>query len=1028
MSREPSEAPGGMRISRSHRLETLVEALAERVRAPLATPFAAETVVVPSRAMGDWLGLRLAERLGVWANPAFVTLDRLALDLAGVPADAFSEASLTWAISASLPPMLPAPELAPVAAYLADDVDGTKRFALARRLAATFSRYLLHRPETILGWEKGEASVEGDAAWQAILFRAVVDRLGTEHRARRVAQLVERLHGGSREGVPERISVFSPEGLPAVAAQLLEALAVTTSVEVFVRSAGGHELAESLGARGGETLAMLAARTRRPVVDLDSGAAPRTLPVHVGLHSCHGPMREAEVLRDQLLAALSEDPTLEARDVLVLCPDLETYAPAIEAAFGVPSEDPKFLPFRIVDRPVRRQMRVVDAFLALLDLAPGRLGAPEVVDVFTREPVRARFGVEETDVDTVRSWVLASGIRWGEDEAHREEEGQPALRANTWRFGLDRLLLGYAMAAGEERATCAGVLPYDDVEGGRAAPLGGLASFCEALFGLRREVKGRASLQAWRERLERALATFVVETWQTEPQHRRIREALASVVAAATRAGFQEDVPFAVVRDALAAELEDRGLPQDTSVSAVTFASFTSSRCVPARVVALLGMNDGDVPRAPRVDGFDVLAETWLPGDPSPREDDRQAFLDAVLAARDRLVVSWVGQSIATNAERPPSVLVGELVEILPASERARAVVRHPLHAFSPSYFGAGEDPRLFSHAESLAEGARAMAGGASRPMAPFITAPLPPADLPRTVQLDVLARFFEHPVRAFMTTRLRVSFGSDVDVLEDREPLELDGLGAWKVGDELLRRPGQVPEEVPFDLIAEGALPPGVLGVFEYDEVGRKVAWMKARIAEVLGDAQLLPARPFDVDVAGEGTLVLGVARRTTPDLHLVTTFSSIAGKHKVSAWVRHVAMSAAGLALRTVLVCKNKVWSLAPLPRAEAERVLSDLVALYWRGLEAPLLFFPDTSIAYAEARATGGEQRGLEQARNAFPGDYGGGACAYVFRAFRGAVPIEETYEPFELPRDRSRWPSFASLATRIVEPMRAAEERA
>ena len=54
----------------------------------------------------------------------------------------------------------------------------------------------------------------------------------------------------------------------------------------------------------------------------------------VQIHACHGRARQVEVLRDAVLHLLEDDPTLEPRDVIVMCPDIETFAPLIQATFG----------------------------------------------------------------------------------------------------------------------------------------------------------------------------------------------------------------------------------------------------------------------------------------------------------------------------------------------------------------------------------------------------------------------------------------------------------------------------------------------------------------------------------------------------------------------------------------------------------------------------------------------------------------------------------------------------------------------
>lgn len=493
----------------------------------------------------------------------------------------------------------------------------------------------------------------------------------------------------------------------------------------------------------------------------------------ISIHDCHSPMRECEVLRDQILAALAADASLEPRDVLVLCPDLDTYAPVIDAVFGADGDRkaPRHLPYRIVDGTAGSALPVVDALLAVLDAASSRMTAPEVVDLLHREPIRTRFGLSESDVETIRGWVMESGIRWGIDEAHRAEVGQPAMRLNTWRFGLDRLLLGYA-AGKDGETTFAGSLPFDDIAGSAGPTLGALVAFSEALFALREDLSGTATIAQWQGRVGAVLERMIASRWDTEYQHQVVRSTLADLAARAEAAGFVEAVPLSVVRGAIAGEVAERGRRFALSSGEIRFASLAPGRCEPARVVALLGMNDGVFPRRPRPMGFDLMARDPRPGDPSVRNDDRRVLREAVFGARERLVITFVGRSVRNDAERPPSVVVSELLDAIDAGfviegdEERRAsehvLVRHALHAFSPRYFETDGDPRIFSHDARLCDAARAMAG--ERVAAPcFVTGPLPaPAENAelRPVTIDELCAFFSHPVAAFVSRRVGVLLG----------------------------------------------------------------------------------------------------------------------------------------------------------------------------------------------------------------------------------------------------------------------------
>lgn len=1039
-----------MLVHRSERMEALVDALDRVVSEPLSSPFVAETIVVPSRSLAAWLSLRLAERQGIWAHPRFIAVDAFLAKLhasvvVGARAagdDLFTREGLAWSIAAVLRSLFESKRFASVAAYLADDTDITKRLALARRLGRTFHGYLVHRPEMLATWERSAEETKNETvAWEAELWRALVAKHGADHVANRNRALLDALAAlGSSEataratparppaGLPERVSIFAPESLPEIAIDILHALGELVDVHVFLRR-GEHALTESLGARGRDLAASLAEREGVAMLDEPSTPSRPSLAVH----ACHAPMRECEVLRDQLLAALDEDPSLEPRDILVLCPDLETYRPVIDAVFGTDERAKGYLPYRIVDGSARRGLTVVEGFLAMLDVAPSRGAAPDVVDLLAREPVRTKFALDENEIDVVRQWIADCGIRWGEDEEHRRDVGQPALRDNTWRFGLDRLLLGFAMGGGDDQAMCEGCLPYDDVEGTTSDTLGGFATFCEQLFIVRKELLGLAPISAWRDRLVDALGRLFSAPWQTEFQHQMVREALGDLVARAEAGGFIDEVPLAVVHEALTDEVDERAASLEHAHGGITFAAFTSSRCVPARVLVMLGMNDGDFPRAPRADTFDLVATRPRRGDPSTRDEDRQAFLDALLCARDRVIVTYVGQSIANNAERPPSVVVSELLDLEGESQaRARLVVKHALHAFSPRYFGGDDDPRLFSYAAALCDGAQSSMRGERDELPSFVKRPLPASDRVRTVTVDALARFFEHPVRGFVQTRLGVSLGRDLRPLEDREPLELDNLDKWKLGTPLLERArdGEDIVGVPPDIAAGGSLPLGVVRQFAYDDVVPNVLELVRALRPLLDPSTPAPPPLHEIDLEIGDTRIVGSLRNVGSRGQVLYTYSKLQGKHRLGAWIRHLAMQCAGIPKETWLVGRHarSVRSLHYGTIRDPAAILARLVDLYWRGLEAPLLFFSDASVTYATTLDEKGPEAAMARARKELYSEFGSANDAYVKKAFSDRDPLDAAFEPFAEPRDRARFPSFAELAVAVCGPLLAHEESA
>ena len=422
------------------------------------------------------------------------------------------------------------------------------------------------------------------------------------------------------------------------------------------------------------------------------------------VHSCHSPLREVEVLYDHLLDWFQRDPRLAPRDVLVMTPDIEAYAPFIQAVFDSPEEPGKRIPFSVADRGICSASQVVDGFLKLLSLPATRLEATSVLRLLETGAVRERFGLAESDLDLIRVWVRQTNIRWGQDAKQRESLGLPGLAENTWQQGMERLFAGYAMAGKGERMF-QGVVPYDDVEGGSTEVLGHLAEYLKRLFELVDRLRERRAIGEWAEVLLNALDAFFQPQESQVPEALLIRSTLRELASKAAEAGCTEPVDLAVILESLNQLLAEDRFGSGFITGGVTFCALKPMRSIPFKVICLMGMNDGAFPRTDRHLSFDLMAQKPRLGDRSLRADDRYLFLETLFSARERLHISYVGQSIRDNSEAPPSVLVSELLDYvaqayeLPGQDivKDHVLVRHRLQAFSPAYFTA-QDGRLFSY------------------------------------------------------------------------------------------------------------------------------------------------------------------------------------------------------------------------------------------------------------------------------------------------------------------------------------------
>ncbi|MCA9711326.1 MAG: exodeoxyribonuclease V subunit gamma, partial [Myxococcales bacterium] len=640
----------------------------------------------------------------------------------------------------------------------------------------------------------------------------------------------------------------------------------------------------------------------------------------ITFHACHSPMREVEVLHDQLLDLLAGPNAIgiQPHQVVVLMADVEVYAPLVEAVFEREATDESFIPYCIADRSVRAASPTIEAFHRLLQLVGSRVTVSEILDLLAVESVHLRFEISAEDLDTITEWVGAAGVRWGVDAQHRGEHGQPRYDQNTWRFGLQRLLLGYGLP-GHGRETFAGVLPYDEIEGQDAELLGKLAEFCERLFAHLDALAAPRTPREWQADLGRLAEDMLATVGEAAWEHQQLRRAIEGLVSDADAAGFTDPVPLESMRRLVDERLEEEQPAQRFLAGGVTFCAMLPMRTIPFEVVCMIGMSDGAFPRAGRTVGFDLMAQHPQPGDRSRRADDRYLFLEALLAARQRVIIGYVGQSIQDNGDLPPSVVVSELLDVLEESFEARAgalrqqlVLRHPMQPFSPRYFGADADPRLWSYADAFEEGARALhEGQVGRPRIELFEAPLPPLDPHEPdalapVELDALVRFFQQPAAQLLKKRLGVNLGEWVRDRSDREPMELDTLEQWRAGTEILEhRLDELPALRSRELLrAMGLLPLGAAGDSLYEAIALDTDPIAA-VARRLRAGTRLPHLPVDLSLPS--LRLVGQLDRRWSTAMVQAQYGQVRAKHLMEAWIRHLvlcALSPADQALHTVVV----------------------------------------------------------------------------------------------------------------------------
>ena len=417
--------------------------------------------------------------------------------------------------------------------------------------------------------------------------------------------------------------------------------------------------------------------------------------------------RELEALLDWLQARFREDPTLRPDDVLVVTPDLSATAPLMEKVFESQPADAR-IEWRISGLSYLDDDQAAQTVLGLGKLLNGRATREDFMAWISLPPVAARFGFASDDMPTLEAWLRAAGYRYGLSDAHLNTIDPVTFavaKDMTLARAVERLTLGFCLP-NDEVMPLYDTLPVVGTEesgwtsvGDRPVLLDALARLSTYLEAFRLRIEKDATATDWMAWLLDAMTRLFKEEGNGFNRVRQAATAVREDIERASAGGAPMTVPFGLFMSSVESQLEltpGGGLPTNR----VTLTGMAQLRPLPYRIIAIVGLNDDcSFPGTMRRHEFDLMAVAPRRGDRDSRIDNRNVFLDLLLAARDRFLVSYVCGTGEAAKERQPSIVAQELRDWLldfteSREERnevaERLTVTVPLNAFSQSNFEYG--------------------------------------------------------------------------------------------------------------------------------------------------------------------------------------------------------------------------------------------------------------------------------------------------------------------------------------------------
>jgi exodeoxyribonuclease V gamma subunit len=896
-----------------------------------------------------------------------------------------------------------------------DELNEASTWDLSSELSQLLDQYLFYRSDWIREWEAGDVD---STNWQARLWNRCIKGKNKDKNLTHWLTLQDQFKNAFESmdvsNFPERVSFFSMSALSPGYLDLLGELAKKIEVHLYIINPCedvywgdiasektraklplekqdyvdvGNPLLASMGTQGRDFVEQLLNtphiekntlhssdpndqnnitllnKLQNDIFNLQQPEKIENVSIDslnnnsITFNACHTAMREVEVLHDQILNALDNDSTLAPADIVVMMPDIEKYAPYIEAIFSSPTNlnTKQKLPFSIADRNPLNAVHMIEALHKVLLLSDTRFDVESVFELLDCDEIRTQFNLDENQVIQCRKLAKSTNIRWGINADYRKQNDLPATEEHTWKYALDRILLGYALGDAPdnhsetseqlfESATNPDLplLAYNDIEGSNAVMLADFKRFTDTIFRINQWNHQSHTVIDWLDKTKALIAQLFSEN----SDYQLIIKPLDNIKNNALLTDFKKELSFAVFQKLLIESLQKITGTEKYLGHGITFCALVPMRSVPFKVVALMGMNDGEFPRQDKRHSFDLMAGQSRKGDRSRRDEDRYLFLESILATRSRLIISYTGQSVHDNSTLPPSVLVSELLDTLAiytGKKPESFICKHPLQAFSPRYFigGDGDNDTLFSYANEYVK--LHTENKSEAPSDVFISERLTELDDSyKNITLDELIKFYQNPARSFLQQRFSIQTFDDDITLPIREPFEIEFFKDREVRELIMpcdEGSSHNAHEAKLIARAKGLLPYGEIGDAIFNNEKQTIEAFKAQLPELeLEESQSFSLTLGDFQLHGK-------LNNLTTSGRVVQQVTSPYFRDYIDLWLTHLALNTQ-VATPSTFYSPDLKFTLSAIENAD--EILKKLLHFYWQGLHFPLSFFPKSGFA--------------------------------------------------------------------------------
>ncbi len=515
-------------------------------------------------------------------------------------------------------------------------------------------------------------------------------------------------------------------------------------------------------------------------------------------------VREVENLYSYLLKQIEEN-NYKLKDIIVQTSDIDLYTPIIKAVFDNAKVK---IPYSIADRSYAGNDNLIGVLKQLLSLQKDEFSSEDILQLLDFGAIRRKFDI--SNIRTIRILVKMANIRHGINGSPQND-----TVFVSWKYGLERILLGYAMKT-DSLITLPNrdyeILPLEIAEGDFAKEGLKLKSFVDTLIHFVNKRSRPKFIAEWRE----YIIDFINQILEISDDSINDLNYIFDKLSFSDEIIdiLDEKISYEVFSNAFIDSLYSNNRSSRFISGKITFCSMIPMRSIPYKVVAVLGLNVKTFPRKQTDISFDLIRFEHRKGDRNLKETDKYLFFETLLSAKEKLYLSYIGINIKDNSDLPPSPVLDELIDYISLKSEvdissSNVILRHAIDNYDTKYYS-DLDSKYYTY---LAYGYSKDSVNLEKKSENKSIAPI------KYIDFTGLRKFIENPVKWYFTKSLNINYYENSILLPETEIFELDRLEKYKLKSEIIKNKNSqfYPESIKKKMI-KGELPLKNMASFELE------------------------------------------------------------------------------------------------------------------------------------------------------------------------------------------------------------------